>query len=621
MSWTIEMKSILLFAVLAGGTLFAADPVDEVSVRCHNGTFVGVREKETGIRIFKGIPYAVQPTGALRWKRVPLAEPCDGTFAAKAFGPSCLQSVKTGPVDAKAAAKMDERCLSLNVWSADPDGPASAPRTGRPVMVYIHGGDSAIGSSSHPSYDGRFFVERYPDIVMVTVNYRVNLLGFADFSRIADGAVHRKADFPDTGRLGFLDQQVAFEWVQRNIAGFGGDPKNVTIFGESAGGAFVSFHLANATSQGLFNRVIMMSGVPDFTLTPRGYAGRNQSEGLVRAMRRLLGKGADAAVTMDDLMALDKDGLLRLLTTETGLDLPPDLMSDLNTTVGNLYCRPMRDDVRGTVVSDSFAAFATNGLAGAKDLMIGTTEEENRAWGFFLAKAGYGDYKGAARDPLRAWYGGVQRERLDETLEWYGGESNSVLRALNLLPRETDAVDAAYPGIWRLSRLMTFLDFHVQNVRFAERYSAAQAGNGRTTYMYRFAQGVRIPAMPWLGACHGADIPYAFGNAGPGTLGTPDAALVARFSAAFAQFARTGNPNAEGRADWAPYGGAARRTTVVGPGDVLVRKDNPDGEIIDLLMPGYDRFQKARTSAVRRRAFRIEGSKNAERRTCNERTE
>ncbi len=601
-------KTLLLSSVLICGSLLAAGAadVDEVSVRCHNGTFVGVREKTTGVRIFKGIPYAVQPTGDLRWKRVPLAEPGDGTFPAKDYGPYCLQAVSTNAVDAKTAAKMDEKCLSLNVWSADPERLAADRRTGRPVMVYIHGGDSATGSSSNPAFDGRFFVERYPDIVMVTINYRVNLLGFADFSRIADGALHRKADFPDTGRLGFLDQQVALEWVRRNIAAFGGDPANVTIFGESAGGGFVSFHLAYATSPGLFNRAIMMSGVPDFTLTPQGYAGRNQSEGLVRAMRKLLGKGADDAVTMDDLMALDKDGLLRLLTTETGLDLPPDLVSGLNTAVGNLYCRPMRDDVRGTVVADSFAAFATNGLAGAKDLIIGTTEDENRAWGFFMAKAGYGDYQGDMRDPLRAWYGGVQRERLQDALEWYGSESNAVLKALSLLPRETDALDAVYPDIWRLSRLMTFLDFHVQNVRFAERYSAAQAGTGRATYMYRFAQGMTIPALPWLGACHGADIPYAFGNAEPGIRGKPVDGLVARFSAASAQFARTGNPNEDGRADWVPYGGAARRTTVVGPGDVLTRKDNPDGEVIDLLMPGYDRFQKVRASAVRSRPFRIE---------------
>ena len=133
--------------------------------------------------------------------------------------------------------------------------------------------------------------------------------------------------------------------------------------------------------------------------------------------------------------------------------------------------------------------------------------------------------------------------------------------------------------------------------------------------------GVRIPALPWLGACHGADIPYAFGNASRGMLGTPDAALVARFSAAFAQFARTGNPNEGGRADWAPYGGAVRRTTVVGPGDVLVRKDNPDGAIVDLLLPGYDRFQKARASAVRRRPFRIEGAAAAKGRKCDGRTE
>ena len=603
-----DMALPVLAGVLAVGFFGSLPAADGVSVKCHNGTFVGVCDGN-GIRAFKGIPYAVQPTGGLRWKRTTLAADDAGTFPAEAFGPSCPQALKPGAIAAEKSAQMDEACLVLNVWSTDPSRLAADRRTGRPVMVYVHGGDFSQGTSADPMLDGAHFVRRHPDIVMVTVNYRLNLVGFADFSALADGADHKKADYPDTGRLGFLDQQVALRWVQKNIAAFGGDPANVTIFGESAGGGFVAFHLMSAESQPLFNRAIMMSGVPDLTQTREGQRARNQSVGLVKGLRKLLGK---EAVTLDDLLALDRGQLLELLTTEVDVGLPPDLISGLNTAVGNLYCRPLRDDAAGAVVSDPFAAFATNGLAGAKDLIVGTMADEDRCWPLLQAEASYGDYRGDKADPLRAYYGGVMREHLRETLEWYGSASNDVLSALAKIPRDRDAVDAKYPGIWRVQKLTSFLNFYVQNARFARTYAAGQATNGRRTYAYRFEHPAKLAFAPWVRACHGVDIPYAFGNADCGKFGKLDESVAARFSAAFAAFARTGDPTADGAPAWPEYKGAEHPTLRVAEGGEMVAAPRLDDEIIDLLLPGYGRYEKARASAVRTRPFFVDTAFRAE---------
>ena len=223
-----------------------------LAVKCINGTFVG--QKQENVLSFKGIPYVgAQPVGDLRWKAPVDVTPCDGVFEAFYYGKSPVQS----PGDPAALYPMGEDCLSLNIWKAE--GPAA----GRPVMVWIYGGAFDVGGTTDPQYDCVNLVKENPDIVFVTVNYRVSFMGFFHLSHLADGA-----DYQDAPNLGLMDQIMALKWVHENIAAFGGDPENVTIWGESAGGASCSLLPLVKGSHRYFRRAIIQSGSPTQTRTP-----------------------------------------------------------------------------------------------------------------------------------------------------------------------------------------------------------------------------------------------------------------------------------------------------------------------------------------------------------------
>lgn len=179
---------------------------------------------ENGVLAFKGIPYAKAPVGELRWKAPQPVEASDATFEAKEYGLPGLQSYDEGEV--ASHGELSEDCLKLNVWTTDLN-----MQKGRPVMVWIHGGSYGWGGTADPMYEGKFLPAEYPDVVMVTIEYRVNAMGFSDFSKVPGGEA-----FTDSPNLGILDQQQALRWIKNNISAFGGDPDNVTIFGESAGG-------------------------------------------------------------------------------------------------------------------------------------------------------------------------------------------------------------------------------------------------------------------------------------------------------------------------------------------------------------------------------------------------
>jgi len=223
------------------------------------GTLIRLRDGDLqgavdgGARRFLGIPFAAPPLGALRWRPPAPIVPWQGMKDATAFGPACAQlsSVITPRSES-------EDCLYLNVWTPDP-----APARPLPVMVWIHGGGNNNGSANDPVplglgglfYDGRHLAETR-DVVVVSMNYRVNVFGFFPHSSLAV----EDAEYPHSGNQGLLDQQQALRWVRDNIVAFGGDPNNVTIFGESAGSYNVCFHIVSPGSHGLFHRAIGQSG-------------------------------------------------------------------------------------------------------------------------------------------------------------------------------------------------------------------------------------------------------------------------------------------------------------------------------------------------------------------------
>ena len=202
----------------------------------------------SGIRVYKGVPYAAPPIGALRWRAPQPVAAWTGVRPTHAFGPSSLQGVVWDDIDLSGAG-MSEDCLYLNVWT--PAAPGISARL--PAMVSIHGGGFVVGSGAEPRYDGAHLAAR--GVVVVTLNHRLNALGL-----LAHPELSAESDHRGSGAYGMLDLVAALQWVKRNIAAFGGDPDQVTIAGESAGSHAVSALMASPLAKGLFARAIGESG-------------------------------------------------------------------------------------------------------------------------------------------------------------------------------------------------------------------------------------------------------------------------------------------------------------------------------------------------------------------------
>ncbi len=237
---------ILCCAALLGAAASGANPD---LVRVDGGQVSGVNGYQEGIRVFKGIPYAQAPVGDLRWRAPKPPAPWEGVRAADKFGAACMQTpYPEGSPYRSAAEPVSEDCLYLNVWT-----PAKSNRERHPVMVWIHGGAFTRGSGSTPAYDGEELAKK--GVIVVTINYRLGIFGF-----FAHPELTRESDRNSSGNYGILDQIAALEWVQKNIGAFGGDPRRVTIFGESAGSWSVNILTATPLAHGLFQRAIGESG-------------------------------------------------------------------------------------------------------------------------------------------------------------------------------------------------------------------------------------------------------------------------------------------------------------------------------------------------------------------------
>jgi para-nitrobenzyl esterase len=237
----------LLWATLVSSTLAAA--ALEGPVKTDSGSLSGVSDNGSGVRVYKGIPYAKPPVGDMRWKAPQAPASWTGVRQATNFGASCMQAPypENSPYYSPLGP-VGEDCLYLNVWTA-----AKSAKERRPVMVWVHGGGYTRGSGSTATYDGDVLANK--GAVVVTINYRLGIFGF-----FAHPELTKESDVHSSGDYGLLDMVAALEWVQKNIAAFGGDPKRVTIFGESAGSSAVNFLMASPLAKGLFQRVIGESG-------------------------------------------------------------------------------------------------------------------------------------------------------------------------------------------------------------------------------------------------------------------------------------------------------------------------------------------------------------------------
>jgi para-nitrobenzyl esterase len=236
----------LLISFLVAWPVLAAI---ENPVRVESGELAGVPASNADVRVFKGIPFAAPPVGDLRWRAPKSAPKWQGVRQADHYSFQCEQTPYPagGPYHA-GVEPLSEDCLYLNIWTA-----AKSNRDRRPVMVWIHGGALTKNSGSNPNFNGENFAQK--GVVLVTINYRLGVFGY-----FAHPELTKESDRNASGNQGFLDQIAALEWVQKNIAAFGGDPKRVTIFGESAGSWSVNVLVASPLAKGLFQRAIGESG-------------------------------------------------------------------------------------------------------------------------------------------------------------------------------------------------------------------------------------------------------------------------------------------------------------------------------------------------------------------------
>src|SRR4051812_13666017 len=293
---------------------------------------------EGGLHVFRGIPFAAPPVGDLRLRPPRPVEPWAGVRPANEFGCWAPQNSPATTLSGQLPGAQAEDCLSLNVWTPATDGAR------RPVLVWIHGGGFIGGSGAMNLYAGAPLAAR-GDVVIVTVNYRLGILGFLAHSELADDDAEGA-----TGNWGLLDQVAALRWVRDNIAGFGGDPDNVTVFGESAGGMSVSDLLAMPSARGLFRRAIVQSGPPNAVTMDR-------AEEVTAKLVAELGVGSPTA--------------LRDIPTQALLDAQAALLAERRSA--GLPLLPVVDDVTMPIAPQRAIA---DGAARDIALLIGTNRDE-----------------------------------------------------------------------------------------------------------------------------------------------------------------------------------------------------------------------------------------------------
>lgn len=483
------MRSTLALFIAAIGLATPAVAATDPVIRTERGKLQGVREDGAApISIFRGIPFAAPPIGALRWREPQRVAAWRGVRPATTFAPRCMQQPLFSDMMFRSPGPSED-CLYLNVWA-----PADAEHAKLPVLVYVYGGGFVAGDSSEKRYDGAAMAAR--GIVVVTLNYRLGVFGF-----LAHPELTARSPQHASGNYGLLDQAAALDWVKRNIAAFGGDPRRITIGGESAGSMSVSALMASPLTRSLIAGAIGESGAVMGSLSPSP-----------RAEAERQGAAFAATLNAPTLAAL------RALPAET-----------------LLAAQGARQDVRFGAVIDGYflteppeTTFA-NGKAAAVPLLVGSNSQEAAGSAIF----------GPGAATVAAYRAGVARR--------YGARAEAVLA---LYPAATDA--DVVPAATALASdgflaLPTWQWFDLQRRA------------GAPTYSYLFTR-VRPRALsddpgaavPW-GAVHSAEIEYALGNldANPRYLWTAeDRAVSATMSGYFANFIKAGDPNGAGLPVW-----------------------------------------------------------------------
>lgn len=478
----------------------------------------------TTVHRFLGIPYAASVSGTNRFRPPAPVPPWDGVLDCTVPGPAAPQNPESpAPPGTLPRSWSEEGCLNLNIWTPGTDGPA------RPVMVWIHGGAFLMGANSDGMYDGARLAAA-AGAVVVGINYRLGALGFLHLAELLG------PEFADSSNLALLDQLAALRWIRHNIVAFGGDPENVTVFGESAGAAAVGTLLGMPASEGLFRRAIMQSGTAERCRRPEDSA---RVSSLFLELCGLSPSSAAELLTLpvERLLAAQQDLERRFAAESFAVPLP------FQPTAGtpSLPAPPL-ESIR-------------NGLNGGVDLLIGTNLNEGSfAVEMRPAIAGDPDFPDRAAATLAG--SGVPAAAASGYAEALAGVMGREPSGKELL--EASIADSLYR--------------QPSNRLLDARSLAARNGAGGRNFAYLFTW--RSPAMGGkLGACHALEIPFVFRH-----LDAPEAAFLTRgrapralgdtMSLAWASFARDGRPQPPA---WPEYG--AERSTLVLDEDVRVEAD------------------------------------------------
>ncbi len=500
--------SFLLFFMVSGLTAIAQLNNDAPRVKTANGVLEGV--DESGVKTFKGVPFAAPPVGNLRWREPQPVQNWSGVRKADKFGPRAMQLPVFGDMNFRSDG-MSEDCLYLNVWT-----PAKTGNEKLAVLVYFYGGGFIAGDGSEPRYDGESMARR--GIVAVTVNYRLGVFGFFAHSELTKESPHHAS-----GNYGLLDQNAALLWVQKNIVAFGGDPKKITIAGESAGSFSVSAQMASPLSKNIIAGAIGESG---------SLLGLNPTASLQDAEKR----GADFAASLKanslaDLRAMPAEQLLKA-TANAGYGRFPVCVD------GYFFPKP------------PLQIFEASEQAHVP-LLVGWNSQES----------GYQGILGQDKPTLENYKKAVEK--------LYGEKSAEVLRVYNASNDEdveqvaTDLAGDRFIGFstWKWSDVQSRTGGKpVYRYLYARPRPEMRPEMGNATA--NLAGGVtrdtsnKAPQQPPAkGAVHSAEIEYALGNLSTNRVydwQPEDYKVSAIMQTFFAHFIKTGNPNGLGVPVWKP---------------------------------------------------------------------
>ncbi len=526
------LRSVVLSVVLvtvSTSALLAAemDPTAQVT-----GGAVRGRTIAGGGASFKGIPFAQPPLGELRWRDPVPVKPWTGVRDAAAFGPACTQEILE--FNAQEAPGNQEDCLYLNIWT--PEWPAKSPK---PVMLWLYGGGNTAGAASVDYMDGTGLAKR--GVVLVSINYRLGVMGF-----FAHPGLTAESSHHSSGNYGLLDQVAALNWVRDNIAQFGGDPNNVTLFGQSAGAIDTSYLVASPVTKGLIHRSIQQSGPPIRQINTLAVSEQKGAK-----FATLLKAPADAAAAIKYLRALPGPEVHKAAVGAKGN--APELAPNID---GYLIPR--------------YAAYVYQEGKEAPIPMIvgGNAREEARGYSREAMLRVVKDNFGALAPKALAFYG-LDKSELGNSDPLYGTASTQITADTR------HRCGAEAESMWR-------------------------SAHGRPTWQYQFDP----PVAGEDGTRHQAEIPFVFGTLLPGGfLGGPytdaDKKISTTIQSYWVNFAATGNPNGKGLPNW-PMADPVKRpylefTVNNGP----VAREGLRREICDLYIDALKETIPAGTAAAR----------------------